>query len=110
MTLGKFDHKITEARAAIRDPEGFWTFGPWVDQQAVFAVNDDIGAGKAKLIPSLHASPIITFGRGFHYQVEAITRCAICGQHISFEETGELSACHADQHEAGLDSDASFFA
>lgn len=93
------------------DPEGFWTFAAWADQKTVARINDGIGLGNAKLIEGSNTdTPIITIGLGFHWQVEAIKRCAICGVQITFDETGEFDACHADQHEAGLDNDASFFA
>jgi len=107
MSLAKFDHKVTEARPAIMDSEGFWVFHVWVDQQKVWAINDDISKGRAKLIESSEDSPIITFGNGFHWQVESISRCSVCSVQISYHETGDFGACHADQLPAGLDHDAS---
>lgn len=110
--MKQFDHKITEARAAFRDPEDFWVFGDWVDAQKVFVINDDIEAGKARIITDADADnmAIITFGGGYHWQVEHVTRCSVCGVQITFDETGQFGACNADQDQAAADYDAAHYA
>ncbi len=96
MSLDTFNYRINEARPAIMDSEGFWKFHAWVDQQKIWLLNDDIGSGKAQLIPSGLDNPIITFGKGFHWQVEHVERCSVCGVQITFIETSTISTCFAD--------------
>ncbi len=105
--LGMFDHRITEARPAILDSEQFWKFHAWLPQTEVEKLNERIANGEARQIypvQELQAAAlirIITFGAGHEYDVEAITRCAVCGVQISFQETAEeLATCHTDKWQA----------
>lgn len=103
----KFDHRITEARPAILDSEGFWKYHDWVGTHQVWKLNDAIEKGLARRIETAGLETIITFGGGFHYDVEAVERCAVCGVQVSFLETAEdAPTCHGDRNEALAELDA----
>lgn len=94
--MEKFDHLIVDARPAIMDADGFWKFHDWLPDTKTVELNTDVQLGVASVIrPMGENKAIITFGRGFHYHVEYVTECHLCGTTLGFDETdADTRSCH----------------
>ena len=90
---------IREAMPTHQDPEGFWQVGRPVSRTQIDLLNERVRAGKAEVIQPnapFNDGWLITFGGGFHYQVECVHQCANCGSKVYTDETDpDLYCCHS---------------
>lgn len=98
--MEKFDHFIVEARPAIMDTDGFWQFHDWLAD--VVRLNDLVEAGVARTITRRgEGQAVVSFGGGFHYDVEYVTACHICGIDLTHYETDpDTRSCHPCRKDA----------
>jgi len=82
--MERFDYHILEARPVILDSEGFWKPHEWLSE--VDALREGVADGIARIIIRNQDTWIITFGRGFHYEVEAVDECAECRIEVFHDE------------------------
>jgi hypothetical protein len=78
--MERMRHAVAEAAVAIDDVEGFWTQGKDLSEARVYALNEAIRDGKAKVVQESDRRWLITLGRGHTYLVEPMLRCSVCHQ------------------------------
>ena len=101
--MERFDHYIREARPIIMDSEGFWKPHAWL-RADLEELRDSVADGIARLIyKKADSVAYITFGRGFHYEVEYVERCGECGVKLFHDEVHPDTGTCYDCAGAALD-------